>query len=279
VLKQPVDKKDPDGPTFWIARTETASRVRGRIENVLDWAYASKPREGENPARWKGLLDQLLPAPVENHPALPYRDLPAFMAELRGRDGVGARALEFTILCAARSEDTRGGKWTEIDEAEWTWTVPAARLKGRRGRRKYDHVVPLSDRAIRTLQDLPREEEYIFAGGSDEGSLSNNGMASVIDRMNDDRVAAGRPKWIDPRLQREVVPHGFRSRFKDWCGDETHYPNEMSEMALAHTVSDKRWSNHVHGYYWLRGKGNQLSQRRRAVVRWAGGHDGLHPNW
>jgi integrase len=266
VLQQPIDPDAPDGPNFWTDKTETASRVRGRIENVIDWAKAKKLRDGENPARWKGLLDKLLPArstvaPVEHHPALPYRDMPAFMAELRERNGLGARALEFTILNAARTEDTLGGRWTEIDEIDRTWTVPAARLKGRKGARKRDHVILLSDRAIRILQDLPRDGEYIFAGGSTDGGLSNNAMGAVIDRMNAEKQAAGLPKWIDPQLDREVVPHGFRSTFTDWCADMTAYPTEMADIALAHIVSDK-----VEAAYR---RGDMREKRRRLMADWA----------
>jgi integrase len=183
VLKQPIDKKNPDGPTFWIARTETASRVRGRIENVLDWAYAKKLREGENPARWKGLLNQLLPerstvAPVEHHKALPYVDMPRFMAELRTRNSLSARALEYTILTAARTGDTIGAVRTEFDRREGIWTVPAGRLKGRRGRRKRDHVVPLSERAIAILDEQPQVSDYLFANSA--GAAVQHGHARTV---------------------------------------------------------------------------------------------------
>lgn len=250
VLKQPIDKKDPDGPTFWIARTETASRVRGRIENVLDWAYAKKLREGENPARWKGLLDQLLPeratvAPVEHHKALPYADLPRFMTELRRRDSLSARALEYTILTAARTGDTVGAVRTEVDREEGTWTVPAARLKGRRGRRKRDHVVPLSDRAGIILDGLPQHSEHLFAH-ADGASLSNMAMLELLQGMG---------------FGGDLTVHGFRSTFKDWCSEQTGYPNEMSEMALAHTVSDK-----VEAAYR---RGDMREKRRRLMADWA----------
>jgi integrase len=250
VLKQPVDKKDPDGPTFWIARTETASRVRGRIENVLDWAYASKLREGENPARWKGLLDQLLPdrstvAPVEHHKALPYADLPRFMAELRRRNSLSARALEHTILTAARTSDTIGAARTEFDREEGLWTVPAARLKGRRGRRKRDHVVPLSDRVLAILDDLPQDTEYLFAH-EDGAPLSNMAMLELLQGMG---------------FGEDLTVHGFRSTFKDWCSEQTGYPNELSEMALTHTVSDK-----VEAAYR---RGDMRDKRRRLMADWA----------
>jgi integrase len=265
VLEQPISD-EPDAPTFWIGRTETASRVRGRIETVLDWARAKKLRDGENPARWKGLLDKLLPpksrvAPVENHPSLPYSQLPEFMAALRARDGAGARALEYTILTAARTSDTIGAVRTEIDREGCAGTVPAARLKGKKGTRKRDHTVPLSNQAMAVLEEMPSEGDYIFLGDKPGEPLSNATMASVIDRMNEENEAAGRPKWIDPKLGRPIVPHGFRSTFKDWCSEQTGYPNEMSEMALAHTVSDK-----VEAAYR---RGDMREKRRRLMADWA----------
>src|SRR6266550_9183802 len=147
---------------IWNTKTETANRVRGRIENVLDWAKVHGRRAGDNPARWRGFLDQVLPArsqvaPVEHHATLPYADLPRFMAELRQRDGISVRALEFTILTAARTGDTIGAKWPEINLWEKLWTVPAARVKGKRGVRKRDHAVPLSDRAFAILEDIPKD--------------------------------------------------------------------------------------------------------------------------
>jgi integrase len=252
---------------IWNEKTETANRIRGRIEKVLDRAKALKLRSGENPARWIGHLDQLLPkksqvAPVENHPALPYSQLPQFMADLRQREGFGARALEFTILAVARTADTIGGKRTEIDQRENLWTVPKDRIKGKKGARKRDHVVPLTSQALAILADLPRGGEYLFPGGSPGEPLSNAAMAAVIDRMNEDRIKAGQPKWVDPQQAgREIVPHGFRSTFKDWCTEETEYPNEMSEMALAHTVSDK-----VERAYR---RGTMREKRRALMDDWA----------
>lgn len=255
---------------IWKTKTETASRVRGRIEKVLDRAKVLKLRSGENPARWVGHLDQLLPkksqvAPVENHPALPYSQLPEFMADLRKREGFGARALEYSILTAARSADTIGGKWTEIDQHDKLWTVPKDRMKGKKGARKRDHVVPLTRQAFAILEAAARsgqENEYLFPGDNPGEPLSNAAMAAVIDRMNEDRAKAGLPKWVDPQQGgREIVPHGFRSTFKDWCVEETEFPNEMSEMALAHTLPDK-----VEAAYR---RGNMRERRRRMMADWA----------
>jgi integrase len=264
VLEQRVGEGS-EAPTFWNARTETANRVRGRIENILDWALARKLRHGDNPARWKGLLDKLLPAPsqvspTQPHPALPYSQLPEFMVDLRRRAGSGARALEFMILTAARTHNVVGGKRSQIDQAARTWTVRASELKGMKGQRARDHVVPLSDRALAIIEDCP-EGEYLFPGDEPGEPLSGAAMAAVIDRMNEEREAGGLPKWIDPKLDREIVPHGFRSCFKDWASEQTNYPNEMSEMALAHTVSDR-----VEAAYR---RGDMRERRRRLMADWA----------
>jgi integrase len=237
---------------IWKTKTETASRVRGRIEKVLDRAKALKLRTGENPAAWRGHLDQLLPAksqvaPVENYPALPYAELPVFMAKLRAKEGVSARALEFTILTVARTGDTIGAKWPEINKTEKLWTVPAARVKGKKGARKRDHVVPLPGRALAALEAVSAEGDYLFPGGKDGAGLSNAAMSELLKGMG-----------YDPSV---ATVHGFRSTFTDWVADETDYPNEMSELAKAHTVSDK-----VERAYR---RGNMREKRRRMMADWA----------
>jgi integrase len=234
---------------IWNRKTETASRVRGRVEKVLDRAKALKLRSGDNPARWTGHLDQLLPkkgqvAPVKHHEALPYADLPAFMTELHKLDSVSARALEFTILTAARTGDTIGAVRSEFDRNEGKWTVPAARLKGKKGARMRDHVVPLSDRALEIIDGLHEgPSEYLFAN-EDGSPLSNMAMLELL-----------------RGLRAGLTVHGFRSCFKDWCAEQTAYPNEMSEMALAHTVSDK-----VEAAYR---RGDMREKRRRMMEDWA----------
>jgi integrase len=238
---------------IWQDKTETASRVRGRIEKVLDRAKALKLRSGENPAAWRGHLDQLLPAksqvsPVENHPALPYAELPAFMAKLRAKEGVSARALEFTILTIARTGDTIGATLREINKTEKLWTVPAARVKGKRGARKRDHVVPLTKQALAALNAVPAEGSYIFPGGKEGAGLSNAAMSELLKGMG-----------YSPEY---ATVHGFRSTFKDWAGDMTAYPNEMSEMAMAHTVDDK-----VEAAYR---RSDMREKRRRMMADWAG---------
>jgi integrase len=246
---------------IWTTKTETASRVRGRIEKVLDRAKALKLRAGENPARWKGHLDQLLPtkssvSPVENHAALAYRELPSFMAELRSRSSLSARALEFTILTAARTGDTIGAKWSEIDLRDKTWTVPSARLKGRRGANRRDHVVPLSPAAFAILKRLspdgaPNDTDFVFAN-ADGKPLRNMAMLELLRAMG-----------------HEATVHGFRSCFKDWCAEQTTYPNELSEMALAHTVSDK-----VEAAYR---RGDMREKRRRLMADWSSFAGTNHP--
>ena len=235
---------------IWSTKTETASRVRGRIESILSWAKARGYRQGENPATWRGHLDQLLPArsqvaPVEHHAALSYADLPAFMVKLRAKEGVSARALEFTILTIARTGDTIGATWKEVDKAEKLWTVPAARVKGKKGARKRDHVVPLSNQALSILKKAATDETYLFPSG--KAGLSNAAMSELLKGMG-----------YAPDV---ATVHGFRSTFKDWCSEQTSYPNELSEMAMAHTVSDK-----VEAAYR---RGDMREKRRKLMADWA----------
>jgi integrase len=207
----------------WRTKTETMSRVRGRIESVLDWCTVRGYRTGDNPARWRGHLSEVLPAPGQvakpiNHPAMPYSELPSFMAELRQREGVAARALEFTILCSARTNETIGAKISEISFEAKTWTVPASRMKAGK-----QHVVPLSERAIELLRALPTEDgnSFVFVGAR-AGGLSNMAMAQLLKRMG----------------HNDITVHGFRSAFRDWAGETTNFPREVCEMALAHVVGD-----------------------------------------
>jgi integrase len=209
---------------IWYSKTETASRVRGRIEAVLDWARAHSYRDGENPARWKGHLDKLLPAkgkvaPVKHHAALPYADVPSFMEKLRAIEGTAARALEFTILTAARSSEVLLAKRSEIDLESRMWTVPASRMKARR-----EHRVPLSDSAIAIIKTMPADSEYLFPGAKPGKPLSNMAMQMTLRRME---------------LADQAVTHGFRSSFRDWGAETGDYANELLEMAIAHTVSNK----------------------------------------
>ncbi|MEH2552198.1 integrase [Bradyrhizobium sp. AZCC 2262] len=215
---------------IWATKTETASR----IEAVIDAAKAKGEFKGENPARWKGHLDNLLPAAskvrrVRNHPALPYKQLSAFMSALRKREGVAAAALEFQILTAVRPGNAVAAKWDQIDKLAAVWTIPAALMKT-----DAEHKVPLSEAALdvlRRMELLKNDSEYIFPNSKGK-PLSDASMAAVIDRMNDEER-----RWLDTKVDREVVPHGFRSSFRDWAA-EHGYADAVAEAALAHKVAD-----------------------------------------
>jgi integrase len=231
---------------IWRTKVETASRLRGRIEKVLDWAAAQGFRSRENPARWRGHLDALLPAPskvkrVRHHAAMDWREVPAFVVKLRAQIGIAARALEFAIMTAARSGEVRGATWAEIDLAASTWTVPADRMKTER-----EHRVPLSDEAMRLLRDLPRFEgsEYVFPSPRTGRSLSDSALTKVL-----------RDLGLD------VTAHGFRSSFRDWCAETTRYPREVAEAALAHTLSNKTEAAYLRGDFF--------DKRRRLMTAWS----------
>lgn len=230
---------------IWRTKTETASRLRSRLELVLDWATARGYREGLNPARWRGHLDKLLPRPskvsaVEHHKALTADEAGPFMRALRLQPGIGARALEFAILTAARSGEVRGMRWPELDLEAALWTVPAARMKAGR-----EHRVPLAPAAVALLKSMPiqAEDDVVFAAPRG-GELSDATLSAVLKRMGVD-----------------AVPHGFRSTFRDWAAERTAYPSEVCEMALAHTVGDK-----VEAAYR---RGDLFEKRRRLMTDWA----------
>jgi len=240
---------------IWTSKPETASRLRGRIESVLDWAKVRGYRSGENPARWRGHLDKLLPARskvrrVKHHAALAHADIPAFMEALRREEGTSARALEFTILAAARTGETLGATWAEIDLTGKVWIVPAPRMKAGR-----EHRVPLSDRMIAILNELKANgargtsqktpEGFVFPGGKSGKPLSNMAFLMLLRRMGRDGLTA----------------HGFRSTFRDWVSDRTNYPGEVAEMALAHSIGDK-----VEAAYR---RGDLFERRRRMMTDWA----------
>lgn len=208
---------------IWKTKTETASRLRGRIEVIIDWAIARGLRTAPNPARWKNLLDKILPPPskvtkVIHHRAIPYPELPKFYFNLQFQAGMGARALEFLILTATRSGEVRGALWDEFDLESRVWTIPASRMKAGR-----EHRVPLCNRAIQILnyQLSQRFCDFVFPSHKN-GQLSDMTLAAVLRRM-----------------KVEAVPHGFRSSFRDWCAEETNFSHEVAEMALAHTIPNK----------------------------------------
>jgi integrase len=210
---------------IWKEKTETAKRLRGRIEAVLDWATFNKYRQGENPARWKGHLEHSLAKPskvskVVHHPALPYLDIAGFMTELRAQKGFGARALEFLILTAARSGEVREAKRAEFDLAQKIWTISADRMKAGR-----EHRVALSDAAVALLNSVPQVVgcDFIFPGLKPTTPMSDMTLTAVLRRME----------------RGDITVHGFRSTFRDWAAEATNYPSEVAEMALAHIVGNK----------------------------------------
>jgi integrase len=232
--------------SIWSSKPETASRVRGRIETVLNWATARGLRQGDNPARWRGHLDKLLPPrsrvrAIQHHAALPYAEIPAFMGELRARESISARALELTILTATRTGEVIGARWPEFDLAARVWTVPPERMKATR-----EHRIPLSDRAIAVLAALPRERgnAFVLLGVGSGKPLSNMAMLELMRDM--------RPGY---------VPHGFRSTFRDWAAERTNFQNHIVEAALAHVISDK-----VEAAYR---RGDLFDKRRRLMDAWA----------
>ena len=228
---------------IWKTKPETASRLRGRIEAVLSWAKARGYREEDNPARWRGHLDQLLPPrskvrKVKHHTALAYAQVPAFMARLRDEAGMAALALRFAILTAARTGEVIGATWDEIDLGAGVWTVPAGRMKGGR-----EHRVPLTDAAIELLR-ATAGTGYLFHGGRVGAPLSNMAMLSLLRRMNS-----------------AATTHGFRSSFRDWVGDKTNFPGELAELALAHKVGDATEQAYR--------RGDGFEKRRRMMDAWA----------
>lgn len=247
---------------IWKDKTETAVRLRGRMEAVMDWAAVTMDRSGApNPARWKGNLDKVLPLPNKvakksNQPALPIDDMPRFMTALRKRDGA-SRALELLILTAARSSEVRAARWSEIDMDARLWTIPGDRMKSGR-----EHVVPLSDEALGVLDGLPKRagSDLVFSALRG-GELSDATLAKVIKLMHDADAKAGGRGYLDPKLQRVAVPHGFRSTFKDWASERSHYPNEVSEAALAHIVADKTEAAYR--------RGTMLEKRAAMMADWA----------
>lgn len=237
VLKQICEG---ESEPFWYTKTETASRLRGRIESVLDWAKASKYRDGDNPAAWHGNLEYKLPAKaqiakVKNHDSLPYAEVGSFMAELRKREGTGARALEFAILTVARFSEVAGATWSEISEDRTEWRIPGERMK-----KDKDHQVPLSDDAVKLLRSLPRvevkdgEPDYLFPGSKRGKAMSNGTLTAVLDRMGHEGL----------------TQHGFRSTFREWAGEQTSHPREVIEHALAHKLKDKAEAAYQRGTLW-----------------------------
>jgi integrase len=235
---------------LWTNKTETASRLRGRIETILDYAAVTEKRNDgfSNPARWRGNLEHVLPTPskvakVKHHPALPYSELGDFMAELKKQASIGPKALELLILTATRSIEIRGARWPEFDMKKAIWTIPAERMK-----MKIEHRVPLSSAALSLLKEVKRtrhkDSDLVFPGRKKGSIISDMTMSAILRRMN---------------LQ--VVPHGFRSTFRDWAAECTNYPRDVAEMALAHAIGDK-----VEAAYR---RGDLFEKRTRMMTDWA----------
>jgi integrase len=232
---------------IWTAKVETASRLRGRIEAVLNWAKTRGYRSGENPATWRGHLENLLPKRsrvrgVQHHAALPYGEMPGFMAALRAQEGIAARALEFTILTAARSGEVRGARWAEVDMNASLWTIPAGRTKQNR-----EHRIPLASAARAILMKLHEttEGDFVFPSVKQGRPISIMPMPKLLPRMGRD----------------DITVHGFRSSFRDWAAEQTNYPREVVEMALGQAVGDK-----VEAAYR---RGDLFEKRRKLMEAWA----------
>lgn len=232
---------------IWKTKTETASRLRGRIESVLDWATARGYRVGDNPARWKGHLDNLLISraaanKVVHHPALPYSELPSFLRTIRDQEGVVPKALEFTILCASRTSEAINATFSEFDLIAKVWIVPAVRMKAGR-----EHRIPLSDRACFIVEQMTEiaDGPYVFPGRKRDKPLSNMAMLQLLRRMQRD----------------DLTVHGFRSTFRDWAGECTNHPRECIEFALAHTIKDKTEA----AYF----RGDLFEKRRLLMSDWS----------
>ena len=233
---------------IWTTKTETASRVRGRVEKILDWCKTQGYRTGDNPAAWRGHLENLLSAPqktkkVEHHPALPWREIGAFMQALRTMPGAAALATEFIILTNCRTSEAIEARWAEIDMGEKRWTIPASRMKAAK-----EHTIPLSDAALAVLQRLKaetKEGEFVFPGGKKNTPLSNMACLALLKRMG----------------RSDLTVHGFRSSFRDWAGESTAHPREVIEHAMAHQLPDKAEAAYA--------RGSLLERRRVLMADWA----------
>lgn len=259
VLSQPVNDT---GETLWQHKTETASRLRGRIEAVLSWATVAGHRTGDNPARWAGNLKELLPAASkvakkDNQPALQIDDAPRWFTALRAREGAGSRCLEFAALTAARSQEVRGALWEEIDLERGLWLIPGPRMKMDR-----EHRVPLPPEAVALLKALPRfEGNPLVFPAQRGGELSDMTLSATMKRLHEADIASAGPGFVDRVSKRPAVPHGLRSTFRDWVAERTHFPGDMAEVALAHKVASA-----VEASYR---RGDMVEKRRKMMAAWA----------
>ena len=261
IWARPIDTIDTAGvlaclTPIWQSKPETASRVRGRIERVLNAAKAERLRAGENPAAWRGHLDATLPKPGKltrgHHSALPYADMPAFMAELRARPALAAMALEFAVLTATRTSEVLNAQWSEFELGAGLWTIPAERMKARK-----EHRVALSKRALAIVRELSaaRSSEFVFPGQKPGKPLSNMALLMLLDRMGRGGV---------------ITAHGFRSTFSDWASEVSPFSSELRESALAHTIGNKAEAAYR--------RGDALEKRRTMMEAWATWCEPKEPN-
>ena len=258
-VKHVKDALDP----IWTTKHETARRVRMRVEAVLTWATVAGHLIGENPARWKGNLSEMLPKfkaseVKENHPALPVDQVVSWYAALGKKGGLAAKALSFLTFTTSRSGEVRGAVWPEIDLEQKIWTVPGVRMKS-----GIEHRVALSGAAIDLLKALPRfvGNDLVFPGAKAGKPMSDMTLSGVMRRMHADEIAVKRAGWLDPKLKKSAVPHGLRSTFKDWVGEKTDYPSDLAEIAMAHKVG-----NAVEQAYR---RGDMMEKRRKMMEDWA----------
>ncbi|MCH7391197.1 tyrosine-type recombinase/integrase [Acinetobacter dispersus] len=248
---------------IWIEKNETAKRIRGRIETIFDYAKAMGYFEGDNPAAWKGNLEPILGNLKQEsrpHPSLPYEQVAEFIQHLRQKKGISPKALEFTILTACRSGEVFGARWHEIDFKNKVWIIPKERMKASK-----EHRVPLSEAALRLLEQLyqetcPQPDDFIFPAPR-SGMLSDMSLTTLIKRMHEQKLKENGLGYIDPKQNRVITTHGFRSTFRDWSADKTDYPREVCEHVLAHKLPDEVEAAYLRGAY--------LEKRKALMEDWA----------
>jgi integrase len=247
---------------IWIEKNETAKRIRGRIETIFDYAKAMGYFEGDNPAEWKGNLEPILGNLKQEsrpHPSLPYEQVAEFIYHLKQKKGISPKALEFAILTACRSGEIFGAKWQEIDFKNKVWIIPKERMKAEK-----EHRVPLSQEAItllESIQDHTQAQDFIFPAPRNGEMLSDMSLTTLIKRMHEQKLKENGLGYIDPKQNRVITTHGFRSTFRDWSADKTDYPREVCEHVLAHKLPDEVEAAYLRGAY--------LEKRKELMADWA----------
>ncbi|WP_168383290.1 tyrosine-type recombinase/integrase [Acinetobacter indicus] len=247
---------------IWIEKNETAKRIRGRIETIFDYAKAMGYLVGDNPAEWKGNLEPILGNIKQEsrpHPSLPYEQVAEFIQHLRQKKGISPKALEFTILTACRSGEVFGATWQEIDFKNKVWIIPKERMKAEK-----EHRVPLSQQAIsllKTIQEYAQPQDFIFPAPRNGRMLSDMSLTTLIKRMHKQKLKENNLGYIDPKQNRVITTHGFRSTFRDWSADKTDYPREVCEHVLAHKLPDEVEAAYLRGGY--------LAKRIKLMTDWA----------